>query len=128
MDGVGSRLGSAQARWNDYLGTAAADDAAALLASRSLYQISGLDRDRWTIIGMDLFRGVASEQVVIYATDRITVHADGPDPEEVKVTAIHLGQSTALDSFLQEAFNQVSVRLVSSAWRDKHLVVGETIS
>jgi hypothetical protein len=45
----GARLGSAQARWNDYVGTAAADDAAAILAIRSLHEVVSLDRDRWTI-------------------------------------------------------------------------------
>ena len=44
----------------------------ALLATRSLYEISDLDRDLWTIVGMDFSRGTASEQVVICAMDRAT--------------------------------------------------------
>jgi hypothetical protein len=76
MDGVGSLLGSARVRWNDYVGTAAADDADALLATRSLYEISGVDRDRWTIVGMDFSRGLPLEQVVNYAVDRAAVQQD----------------------------------------------------
>ena len=128
MEGVGSRLGSAQARWNDYVGTAAADDAAAVLASRSLYEISGLDRDRWTIVGMDFSCGAASEDVVIYAMDRDRGHDVDPDTGDLNVAAIHLAKSTAMDSFIQEAFNQLSVRLISSTVRDKRIVVGDTIS
>jgi hypothetical protein len=128
MDGVGGRLGSAQARWNDYVGTAAADDAAALLATRSLYELSDLDRDRWTIVGMDFSRGAASEQVVIYAMDRAAGVDVDPDTGDLNVTAIHLAKTTAMDSFIQEAFNQISVRLVSSAVRDKRIVVGRTIT
>ena len=51
MHGEPGRLGSAQARWNDYVGTAAADDTTAILDARSLYEIVGLDR--WAIVGID---------------------------------------------------------------------------
>ena len=51
------------------MGTAAADDADAVLATRSLYAIAGLDRERWTIVGLDLALGEASG-VVVYAVDR----------------------------------------------------------
>ena len=110
------------------MGTAAADDAAALLATRSLYEISDLDRDQWTIVGMDFSRSAASEQVVIYAMDRGIESDADPDTGDLNVTAIHLAQSTAMDSFIQEAFNQLSVRLVSSAVLDKRIVVDRTIT
>ena len=128
MVGVDGRLGSAQARWNDYVGTAAADDAAALLATRSLYEISDLDRDLWTIVGMDFSRGTASEQVVICAMDRATGLDADPETGDLNVTAIHLAKSTAMDSFIHEAFNQLSVRLMSSAVIDKCIVVDRTIT
>ena len=70
MLGGHGRLGSAQVRWNDYVGTAAADDADALLNTRSLYEIAGVDRDRWTIAGIDFSMGSSSEHVVVYAIDR----------------------------------------------------------
>jgi hypothetical protein len=70
MNSMQSRLGSAQVRWNDYVGTAAADDADAVLDTRSLYEIAGLDRDRWTIVGIDFTLDDAQEIVVIYAADR----------------------------------------------------------
>ena len=121
MDGRDSRLGSAQVRWNDYVGTAAADDADAVLATRSLYAIAGLDRERWTIVGLDLALGEATG-VVVYAVDRAG-DAAALEAAEVPVTAFRLSASTRLDEFLAEAFKRVSVRLVASAVHDKHFVV-----
>ena len=43
---VQRRLGAASVRWNDYVGTAAADDADALLDRPSLYEVAGIDRGR----------------------------------------------------------------------------------
>jgi hypothetical protein len=56
MDDERLVLGPADARWNDYVGTAAADDAPVVAGLASLYSIAGVDRDRWTIVGMDLSR------------------------------------------------------------------------
>ena len=64
MHGGPSRLGSAKARWNDYVGTAAADDADAILDTRSLYEIVELDRDQWAIVGIDFSLEAASHHVV----------------------------------------------------------------
>lgn len=121
MIGENSRLGSAQVRWNDYVGTAAADDADAVLATRSLYAIAGLDRERWTIVGLDLALG-ESTGVVVYAVDRAG-DAAALEAVEVPVTAFRLSASTRLDEFLTEAFKRVSVRLVASAVHDKQFVV-----
>ncbi len=123
-----SRLGSAQVRWNDYVGTAAADDADAVLNSRSLYEVAGLDRDRWAIVGIDLSLGDTAEPVVLYARDRsgddAGTSSDTTDPSaETRVTAFHLGASTEVGAFLREAFRAVSVRLVTSAMADRSLVV-----
>lgn len=116
MDDDTSRLGSAQVRFNDYLGTAAADDASAVLDSRSLYEIAALDRERWHIVGMDLSQGDTTEAVVVYAIDRTAEPEAGEAGEagDVAVTAFHLGSSTKLDAFLAEAFQRLSVRLVSA--------------
>lgn len=65
MLGEQSRLGSAQVRWNDYVGTAAADAAQALLNTRSLYEVAGLDRDRWTIVGVDFSLGTSPDPLVV---------------------------------------------------------------
>ena len=121
MSVMDSRLGSAQVRWNDYVGTAAADDADAVLATRSLYEIAGLDRDRWMVVGLDLALGDAAG-VVVYAVDR-DGGAEALEAEEVPVTAFRLSASTTLDSFLAEAFKRVSVRLMASSVHDKQFVV-----
>jgi hypothetical protein len=120
------RLGSAQVRWNDYVGTAAADDAGALLNTRSLYEIAGLDRDRWTIAGIDFSMG-SSEHVVIYAMDRTSHESALEALDSVRVTAFHLGASLQLDQFLAEAFQRVSVRLLSSVIDGKDLLVADHI-
>lgn len=121
MSVIDSRLGSAQVRWNDYVGTAAADDADAVLATRSLYEIAGLDRDRWMVVGLDLALGDAAG-VVVYAVDRDR-GSEALEAEEVPVTAFRLSASTTLDSFLAEAFKRVSIRLMASSVHDKQFVV-----
>lgn len=118
------RLGDARTPWNDYRGTAAADDATALLGSRSLYEIADLDRSRWTIVGIDASLLAQGEEVVVYAVDR-TVEPDQREgaATELAVTAFHLSPSTRVDQFLQEAFQRVSVRLVSTLATDHALRV-----
>ena len=46
-------IGPASARWNDYVGTAAADDANPL-GRPSLYEMVGIDREQWTILAVDI--------------------------------------------------------------------------
>jgi len=106
------RLGTAQARWNDYQGTAAAD-AIALLGSRSLYEIADLDRRRSTILGIDASLPTPPEPVLVHAVDR-TIEPDGSARAagELGVTAFRLSPSTQVDQLLHEAFERVSIRLV----------------
>ena len=124
MHGEPDRLGSAQARWNDYVGTAAADDADAILDTRSLYEIVGLDRDRWAIVGVDFSLADSADHVVVYAEDRgSTSTGDPADDGHLPVTAFHLTPSRRLDEFLKEVFKRVSVRLLSASVRHRELVV-----
>ena len=72
-------------------------------------------------MGTDFSRGTASQQVVIYAIDRATGLDADPDTGDLNVTVIHLAKSTAMDSFIHEEFNRLSVRLYraqssTSAW------------
>jgi hypothetical protein len=121
------RLEAAHARWNDYLGSAAADDAQAVLDRPSLYEIANLDRERWTIVGIELCLGQPSEQVVIYAVDRSTKPANEDNLEEMAVTAFHLDQSTRVEEFLRAAFNSVNVRLMSTLTVDRYLRVDDHV-
>ena len=118
------RLGTAQTQWNDYRGTAAADDAIALLGSRSLYEIAGLDRSRWTIVGIDASLPATAEHVTVYARDRSAEPHDREDSsEDLGVTAFHLSSSISVDQFLRDAFQRVSIRLVSTLATDRELRV-----
>ena len=47
-------LGPARTNFNDYVGTVAADDAEALLDQPSLSELAQIDRDRYTLLGIDL--------------------------------------------------------------------------
>ena len=126
MLGEQGRLGSAQVRWNDYVGTAAADDADALLNTRSLYKIAGLDRDRWTIVGIDFMMGAASERVVVYGIDRTAAEPSPEDLDRVAVTAVPSRRVSAAGRVPGRGWsNAVSVRLLSSAVSGKDLVVAD---
>jgi hypothetical protein len=54
MEGRGPVLGHADTRFNDYVGTVAADDAEAVKDQPSLYELADIDRDRYTILAVDL--------------------------------------------------------------------------
>lgn len=124
-------LGPASVRWNDYVGTAAADDADALTSTRSLYSLAGLDRERWTILGVDLSILEANPQVTIYGVDRqaLELESEG-DIEElgrrrgsIPVTAFQLDGETRVAAFLGDAFKRVAVRLIARGVREERLSV-----
>jgi hypothetical protein len=79
MERPGSVLGHANTQFNDYVGTVAADDAEATQDHPSLYELAGIDRDRYTISAVDL-RIDGPLTATAYAIDRIehgiTRHAD----------------------------------------------------
>ena len=54
MEHRGQALGPAGTRFNDYIGTVAADDAEAIKDRPSLYELAQIDRDRFTIVAIDL--------------------------------------------------------------------------
>ena len=79
MATIGRVLGPASTNFNDYLGTVAADDAEAVKGQPSLYELADIDRDRYTILAVDL-RIDGSVSATVYAIDRIehgiTRHAE----------------------------------------------------
>src|SRR3712207_2763487 len=119
------QLGSVQVRWNDFVGTAAADGANVLLNTRSLYEIAGIERDRWAIVGIDLSLRDSTDEVVVYGVDRTSAGPDAADVDDVAVTAFHLDRSVRFEQFLKEAFALLSVRLLSSAVSGQNLIVAE---
>jgi len=125
-------LGPAAVRWNDYVGTAAADDADVLLERPSLYEVAGIDRGRYTLLGVDLTIWEASTTVSVYAVDRLEhgleTHADieelGRTRGEIPVTEFVL-PAQHVEEFLEHAFKRITLRLVSRGVREQELVVVE---
>jgi hypothetical protein len=129
MDLRGRVLGPASTNFNDYVGTVAADDAAAVMDLPSLYELAQIDRDRYTIVAVDLtVDGPAT--ATVYAFDRIehgiSLHAEiielGRDRREVPVVPFDLPEPSVED-FIRQAFKRISVRLVTQTLRDQVLVV-----
>lgn len=125
-------LGPASVRWNDYVGTAAADDADALLDRPSLYELAGVDRGRFTILGIDLTIWETATTVQVYAVDRVAhrleSHADieelGRTRGEIPVVEFAI-PSQQVEEFLSDAFKRISLRLVARGVREHQLVVTE---
>jgi hypothetical protein len=124
-------LGAAATRWSDYIGTAAADGADAVLGRPSLYELAGLDRDRWHISALDIEVVKGQLGAVVYAFDRFTDGSDQP-PHVGAVVAAHghlpvkafpLGEGTQIQAFLDQVFRHVAIRLVAREFSDDTLVV-----
>lgn len=123
-------LGAAEVRWNDYVGTAAADDADAVLDRPSLYRLAGVDRGRYTIVAVDLAVREAVTTVTVYAVDRVgqdlptpaDIDARGRERGGIPVVAFVL-PSQAADEFLNDAFKAILLRLVARAVGEHDLVV-----
>jgi hypothetical protein len=123
-------LGPAAVRWNDYVGTAAADDADAVLDRPSLYELAGVDRGRYTIVGVDLTIWEETTTASVYAVDRVgerlETHADidelGRQRGEIPVVEFPL-PSQAVEEFLDDAFKRIALRLVARGVREHQLVV-----
>jgi hypothetical protein len=122
-------LGPATAGWSDYVGTAAAEDAVATLGSPSLYELAGVDRERWTILGIDISVDTTTA-VVVYAFDRQRhglvsveeIERLGWDSGQIPVTAFEVADAH-VEAFVEDAFKRLSVRLVARPVRDQTLFV-----
>ena len=134
MEHRGPVLGSAHTRFNDYVGTVAADDAVALRGEPSLYELASIDRDLYTIVAVDL-RVEGPVTATVYAVDRIAQgigpHGDvaelGDGDGEIAVMAFALPEPNVED-FIRHAFRRISVRLVTQLFRDHVLAVTENSS
>jgi hypothetical protein len=131
MESVDRVLGPASTNFNDYLGTVAADDAEAVINEPSLYELADLDRDRYTILAVDL-RVEGRTTATVYAIDRVE-HPDALPSEiakrghregEVPVVPFDLPEASA-EEFIRHAFSRISVRLVTQPLHDHALLVAE---
>jgi hypothetical protein len=133
MEPMGRVLGPASTNFNDYLGTVAADDAEAVMHEPSLYELADLDRDRYTILAVDL-RLEGRTTATVYAIDRVE-HPDAVPSEiargqgqgDVPVVPFVLPEASA-EEFIRHAFSRISVRLVTQPLRDHALLVAEPSS
>jgi len=125
-------LGSAHTRFNDYIGTVAADNAVALTGEPSLYELVSIDRDLYTIVAVDLrIDGPAT----VYAVDRFPqglgpqgdVAKLGEGGGEIPVVAFYLREPNVED-FVRGAFRRISVRLLAQLVRNDVLVVAKPSS
>jgi hypothetical protein len=126
MTGGSPVLGPASTRFNDYVGTVAADDAEALKDQPSLYELAGIDRDFYTILAVDL-RIDGPVTATVYAIDRLThglTPAElGEGRREIPVVALDIAEPN-VESLIRHAFRRISIRLVAQQFRDRVLVVG----
>lgn len=131
MEARGQVLGPASTRFNDYIGTVAADDAEAIKDRPSLYELAHIDRDRFTIVGIDLkVDGPAT--ATVYAIDRIEqavlrqaeIVELGETAGEIPVVPFDIPEPNAED-FIRHAFRRITVRLVTQDLRNQVLVVLE---
>lgn len=134
MEHRGPVLGSAYTRFNDYVGTVAADDAEAVTGLPSLYELANIDRDLYTIVAIDL-RVEGPVTATVYAVDRIAQgigpHGDiaelGEGDGVIPVVPFELPEPKVED-FIRRAFQRISVRLVTQLFHDHVLAVTERSS
>ncbi len=107
----------ATTRWNDYVGTVAADDPAALADTKSLYELTELDRDRWIIIGLDVVVTSAAPKIVVFAAacsdGRTRVEELLDTNGSLPVTAHTILDRDQIQSILEEGFGSLAIRLRS---------------
>ena len=134
MQPRGRVLGPAHTRFNYYLGTVAADDAEVVKDQPSLYELADIDRDRYTILAVDLsIDGPVT--ATVYAIDRvkhgITRHSEiaelSASQRQIPVVAFDIPEPNVED-LIRHAFRRISIRLVTQHLQDLELVVTEPSS
>jgi hypothetical protein len=117
MDPRGPVLGPANTRFNDYVGTVAADDAEAVKDQPSLYEIAGIDRDRYTILAVDM-RVDGPVTATVYAIDRVEhgiAHAEIADLSESRgdIPVVPFDIPENVEDLIRHAFRRILGRLVT---------------
>jgi hypothetical protein len=116
MESRGRAFGPATTSFNDYVGTVAADDAEAVRDQPSLYELAQIDRDRYTILGIELSVDGAATAAV-YAFDRLEhsvarleeIVELGLNRGEIPVVRFDLPEIDA-GVFIRQAFRRISVQ------------------
>ncbi len=124
-------LGPAAVMWNDFVGSAAADDLNGSSGDRNLYELAGIDPQQWMILGIDLVLQGGSEHGRVYALNRVDNQVD--THEDLLELAYHSGELT-VDAFeidaagsaghlVRSVFEHVAVRLIARGVSDHRIVV-----
>jgi hypothetical protein len=127
-------LGPACTYWNDFVGTAAADDLEVSDASDSIYQLAQLSPARWIITAVDVCLDDGRYRAVVYAFDRepadVSSYADllevAEQQGELSVVGFELALPTDHEGNLGRLFRRVTLRLVARGLKDVPLVVTAT--
>jgi hypothetical protein len=120
-------LGPASARWNDYVGTAAADDANPL-GRASLYELASIDREQWTILAVDIEVVGGVTRAEVHAFNRLAhgvehsseIERLGDAMGPIPVDTFDVPEAECRN-FLFEAFAHIAVRLSAHGVRDELL-------
>jgi hypothetical protein len=134
MESRGRVFGPATTGFNDYVGTIAADDAEAVMDRPSIYELAQIDRDRYTILGIELSVD-GPTTAAVYAFDRLehsVARLDdivelGLSRGEIPVVRFDIPEIDA-GAFIRQAFRRISVQLVIQVLRDQTLMVSEPSS
>lgn len=105
----------ASTRWNDYVGTVAADDPAALAGTKSLYELTGMDRDRWIIVGLDVLVTSSMPEIVVFAAasgdGRARIEELVDSQGVLPVMAYSIVNPDRVQSILDQGFGSLAIRL-----------------
>ena len=132
MQPRGLVLGPARTRFNDYVGTVAADDAEVVKDQPSLYELANIDWDRYTILAVDLSID-AAVSAIIYAIDRVEhgirryceIAELSASERQIPVVAFDVPEPNVED-LIRHAFRRISIRLVAQHLPDLVLVLTES--
>ena len=124
-------LGPATVMWNDFVGSAAADGLNGPSLDGGLYELAGLNPQKWLILGIDLLLEGGLEHARVYALDRVESKVDSQ--HELLELAYHRGE-LIVDAFeidavpppaapVRSMFQHVAVRLIARGVSDQRLVV-----
>lgn len=122
-------LGPATTDWNDYVGTAAADNLEVNTAH--LHELAHLDPERWMIAAIDVAIDGHGSTATLYAIDQqasgVSSHADlleiADTDGHLEVVSIDLRNELGPPTALSTLFRSARIRLVARGLRDVPLVV-----
>ncbi|WP_146249244.1 hypothetical protein [Curtobacterium sp. MCLR17_042] len=128
-------LGPAHVQYDQWLGTAAAEDDITV-NSDDLYEVVGLDRTKWTIIGIEFFDGTSTRasRVTVQALDRAKHGLQHAQHEELRAFTDSRGHlpvtsfevhGTQAEDITKRVFKRYMVRLTTASFADAPLRVEE---